>query len=148
MRLPRERLLVLGLFLVSSVGLGLGGCSRGPGENFVPVTGAVMVGGAPLASGAVTFHPDAAKGNDSQHLPVGALNAEGRYELRTATAKGAPPGWYRVTVSAQAPIDPNNPYAPPKNLIHPKFSDAGTSGLAVEVTGQPAAGAYDFAVTK
>jgi len=146
MRLSCERVLWLALWGAGAVWLA--GCAGGGSEKFVPVAGAVTVGGAPLASGAVTFHPDAGKGNQSQHLPVGTLNAAGRYELMTATRKGAPPGWYRVTVSAQAPIDPNNPYAPPKNLIHPKFSDSSASGLAVEVTEQPAEGAYDFAVTK
>jgi hypothetical protein len=79
---------------------------------------------------------------------VGTLDAEGKYELMSATSPGAPPGWYKVSISAQAPINPNNPYAPPKHLIQPKYSDPSTSGLAVEVVENPASGRYDFEVTK
>ncbi len=125
----------------------LSGCETG-GERLTPVTGKVTVGGAPLTSGSVTFQPDAAKGNKTQHIPVGTLDGEGNYKLMSATAEGAPLGWYKVTVTAQAPIDPSNPYAPPKHLIDPKFSDPSTSGFAVEVVENPVPGAYDFQVTK
>ena len=124
------------------------GCGSGKDEKLTSVAGKVTVNGAPLTSGAVTFQPDTAKGNLTQHIPVGMLNADGRYELMSATKKGAPPGWYKVTVSAQAPIDPKDPYAPPKHLVNPKYSDAGTSGLAVEVVANAAPGAYDFDVMK
>ena len=125
----------------------LAGCGGG-GERMIPVAGKVTVGGVPLTNGSVTFHADAGKGNATPHLPVGTLDAEGNYTLMSATTEGAPPGWYKVTVSAQAPIDPNNPYAPPKHLIHPKFSDPGTSGLAVEVAENAPPGRYDLEVTK
>ncbi|HZN35370.1 MAG TPA: hypothetical protein VFB80_16185 [Pirellulaceae bacterium] len=134
--------------LAGAVCLTLAGCGGGSGEKFTPVTGKVTVGGAPLASGAVTFHPDGTKGNKTQHIPVGSLDAEGKYKLMSATIEGAPPGWYKVTVVAQQPIDPANPYAPPKHIINPKFSDAATSGFAVEVKEAAAPGAYDFEVTK
>jgi len=124
------------------------GCGSGGNEKLAAVAGKVTVSGSPLTSGAVTFQPDTAKGNLTQQIPVGMLNAEGRYELMSATKKGAPPGWYKVTVSAQAPIDPKDPYAPPKHLVNPKYSDAGTSGLAVEVVANAAPGAYDFDVMK
>ena len=124
------------------------GCGSRKDEKLTTVVGKVTVNGAPLTLGAVTFQPDTGKGNLTQHIPVGALNAEGRYELMSATKKGAPVGWYRVTVSAQESIDAKNPYAPPKHVVNPKYSDAGTSGLAVEVVANAAPGAYDFEVTK
>jgi hypothetical protein len=127
---------------------GLSGCGTGGSEKLTPVAGKITVGGAPLTTGSVTFQPDAAKGNKTLHIPVGTLDAEGNYKLMSATSPGAPLGWYKVTVSAQQPIDPKNPYAPPKHLISPKFSDASTSGLAVEVVENAAPGAYDFQVTK
>jgi hypothetical protein len=123
------------------------GCS-GNGEKLTPVSGKVTVNGAPLTTGSVTYHPDSSKGNASLHVPVGALDAQGVYQLMTATQQGASPGWYKVTVTAQEPIDPKNPYAPPKHLINPKFSDPNTSGLAVEVIDRPAASAYDLTLTK
>jgi hypothetical protein len=70
------------------------------------------------------------------------------YQLMTATEQGAPLGWYKITVTAQEPIDPKNPYAPPKHLINPKYSDLSKSGLEVEVVPSPAAGAYDLKLAK
>jgi hypothetical protein len=125
----------------------LAGCSGG-GEKLTPVSGKVTVNGAPLTTGSVTFHPDSAKGNTSLHIPVGTLDAQGAYQLMTATKQGAAAGWYKVTVTAQEPIDPKNPYAPPKHLIHPKYSDPSTSGLAVEVIDRAAPGAYDLMLTR
>lgn len=126
----------------------LAGCGAGGDEKLTPVAGKVTVNGAPLTSGAVTFQPDAAKGNNTKHIPVGNLDAQGTYTLSSAATSGAPLGWYKVTITAQQPIDPQNPYAPPKYLINPKFSDPSTSGLVVEVVAKPAPGAYDFQVTK
>jgi hypothetical protein len=144
-----RRLRGLGHFgLCGIICAGFGGCGVSSGEKFATVVGKVTVNGAPLTTGGVTFQPDAEKGNHTRHIPVGTLDAEGRYELMSATKKGAPLGWYKVAVSAQEAIDPKNPYAPPKHLLNPKYSDAGTSGLAVEVTANAAPGAYDFEVTK
>jgi hypothetical protein len=145
MQPPRR--LVSHLGLCGLVCLGLTGC--GPaGEKFTPVEGKITVDGAPLTSGSVTFHPDAAKGNSTPHIPVGTLDADGNYKLMSATTEGAPAGWYKVTVSSQAPADPQNPYAPPKHLIHPKYSDASSSGLDVEVVENSQPGAYDLKLTK
>src|SRR5207249_1945923 len=113
-----------------------------------PVEGKVTVNGAPLTTGSVTFQPDASKGNHTPHIPVGMIDSDGRYKLTTATKDGAPLGRYKVTVSAQQPIDPKNPYAPPKHLIDPKFSDPTTSGLEVEVVSNPPAGVYDLQLAK
>jgi hypothetical protein len=126
---------------------GLSGCG-GAGDTLTPVAGKVTVNGAPLGTGSVTFHPDSAKGNNTPHIPVGYIDAEGNYKVTAATQEGAPLGWYKVTVTAQEPIDPKNPYAPPKHLINPKFSDVNSSGLALEVVANPAAGAYDIELSK
>lgn len=128
--------------------LGLSGCGTGGSEKLTPVVGKVTVDGAPLATGAVTFHPDAAKGNHTPHIPVGTLDAQGNYKLMSATKEGAPLGWYKVTASAQEPIDPKNPYALPKHLISPRFSDASTSGLEVEVVAAPPPDAYDLKLAR
>src|SRR5262245_26414069 len=124
------------------------GCGGGSGAKLTPVVGKVTVDGAPLTSGGVTFHPNSAKGNNTPHIPLGALDAQGNFKLMSATSEGAPLGWYKVTVSAQAPIDPQNPYAPPKHLINPKYNDAVSSGLELEVVEQPAVGAYDLKLSK
>lgn len=126
------------------------GCGKeaAKGERLTPVVGKVTLNGKPLGAGAVTFHPDTSKGNNSPHIPVGMLDASGEYKLMSATKDGAPLGWYKITVSAQEPIDLNNPYAPPKNIINPKFGDVQTSGLSLQVVENPAPGAYDIKVTK
>jgi|SRR5262245_21134234 len=124
------------------------GCGAGGGEKLTPVIGKVTVNDAPLTTGSVTFHPDAAKGNSTPHIPVGMIDAQGNYKLMSATMEGAPLGWYKVTVASQEPIDPNNPYAPPKHLISPKYGVPGTSGLAAEVVASPTPGAYDFKLAK
>lgn len=119
------------------------GCGA-KGDSFTPVQGQVTANGAPLAKGSVTFHPDSGKGNNSPHIPVGTLDAAGRYKLMSATKEGAPLGWYKVTVTAQEPIDPKNPYAAPKHIISPKFSDVSTSGLSIEVVSQAPPDGYDI----
>lgn len=136
------------LRLVAPAVLLLAGCGGAGGEKLAPVAGKVTVNGSPLSAGSVTFHPDAAKGNSTPHIPVGTLNADGQYTLKSATQDGAPRGWYKVTVTAQEPIDPKNPYAPPKHLIDPKFSNAATSGLTIEVLDKPQPGAYDLILTR
>ena len=124
------------------------GCGGGDTEKLAPVVGKVTVNGGVLASGSVTFHPDVAKGNLTSHIPVGSIDSNGNYKLMSSTQEGAPLGWYKVTVAAQEPIDPKNPYAPPKHVIDPKFSDPGSSGLELEVVATPRSGAYDIKLAK
>jgi hypothetical protein len=145
---PRRRWrLICRVGMCGMVCAALSGCGTG-GEKLTPVAGKVTVNGAPLATGGVTFHPNAQKGNNTPHIPVGTLDDQGNYQLMSTTKEGAPLGWYKVTVSAQEPIDPKNPYAPPKHMIDPKFSDPSTSGLEVEVVASPSAGAYDLKLAK
>jgi hypothetical protein len=123
-------------------------CSRKSSDTLVPVAGVVTVNGAPLTTGSVTFHPDSASGNMTQHIPTGPIDPQGNYRLSTATKAGAPPGAYKVTVTAQAAIDPKNPYAPPTHLIDRKYADPVTSGLTMQVSPSPTAGAYDIKLAK
>lgn len=136
------------LGLLAALGATLAGCGKGAGDGLVPVTGKVTADGQPLTTGAVTFHPDAAKGNTTPHIPVGMIDEQGNYKLMSANQEGAPPGWYKVTVIAEGPPDENNPYAPRKSIINRKFADVQTSKLEVEVVEKAAPGAYDFTVTK
>ncbi len=134
--------------LTTMLSFTLVGCGQGTeDEKMTPVVGTVTVGGKPLTTGSVTFHPDLGKGNSTKHIPVGILDSSAKYSLKSASADGRP-GWYKVTVTSQAPIDPSNPYALPKHLIDPRFGDVATSGLRVEVVENAAPGAYDFELTK
>jgi hypothetical protein len=142
---PHHRRLT-GLLLAGLLGAFLAGCSRGTG--LVPVAGKVTLDGKALGTGTVTFHPDAAKGNKAPHLATGEIDGQGNYKLISDGKEGVPPGWYKVTVTAQEPADAKNPYAVPKSIVNPKFRDVKTSDLSVEVVRNPAPGVYDFSVTK
>jgi hypothetical protein len=130
------------LTVVVGVVAGVAGCGKGH-SRLVPVEGKVTVGGKPLTTGYVIFHPDAARGNTSQEEPRGMIDAEGNYKLMTGLEPGALPGWYQVAVTAADQIDPNNPYFT-KWLIPQRYIDYRTSKLVVEVVPNPAPGAYDL----
>lgn len=139
MRLSRRtRLLGVALALLT------GGCGEGP--RFEPVRGRVIVAGKPLTAGSVSFRPDVARGNTSQHHPTGAIDADGNFELYTAGKKGAPPGWYKVLVFADANASSGRAVhpSPPKWLTSAKYTDVATTDLAVEVVVNPEPDRYDL----
>jgi hypothetical protein len=128
------------------------GCdSSGVGTTF-PVAGQVTLDGRPLAakSATVLFKPDAARGNKSTFEPVGRVDEDGNYELLTQGKRGAPPGWYKVIVTAlnEDPKHPSGPHRErrpvARSLVPARYGLAATTDLAVEVVENPAAGAYDL----
>lgn len=126
----------------------LAGCGGG-GEKLIPVEGKVTVDGQPLTTGTVIFHPDTAKGNATMHEPRGELDQTGTYKIAVGTTTtGAPPGWYKVYVYAAVKTNPQDPYSPEKWLVDPKYGDAATSGLAVEVKDGAPSGHYDLKLGK
>ena len=129
----------------------VGGCKE-PGDegNRVPVEGRVMFAdGKALHRGTVIYTPDGAKGNVSQHEPRGAIQEDGTYKLSTTERlNGVAPGWYVVTIIAQEPYDESKSSWDPPWIIHKRYGNRQTSGLAVEVVEQPEAGRYDFKVSK
>ena len=132
--------------LVTGVVFAATGCSSGSGEKLMPVVGKVTVNGKPLTTGSVSLRPDASQGNKSQHQPNGAIDAEGNYELLVPPAKkGAPPGWYKVVVTAYDNPMPNKPL---KSFINMKYSDERTTPLRFEVIENPEPGRYDLKLTR
>jgi hypothetical protein len=123
------------------------GCDRSGVGRVVPVKGIVTIDGKPLTTGSLVFKPDAGKGNQSTFEPAGQIGADGSYELFTGPKEGAPLGWYNIGVVAQE-LNAADPYAAPKSLIPAKYADAVSSGVAIEVVENPAAGAYDIRLTK
>lgn len=122
--------------------LAISGC--GPkGPQLVKVEGTVLIGAKPLHTGYVIFHPDLSKGNKSQEQPRGVISSDGRYKLITYAKEGAPPGWYRVAVTAAHENDPKDPYFT-KWLIPERYIDYKSSKLALEVVEKTAPGAYDI----
>jgi hypothetical protein len=136
-----------GLILGATLCLGFAGCGSA-GDGLVPVAGTVTVDGNLLEAGSVTFIPDAGQGNLSQDLPVGTIT-NGKYELATRNRRGAPPGAYKVTVTATN-FSGNNPPAKgataeaPRSLLPLRYGNAGSTPLHKEVVETPAEGAYDL----
>lgn len=124
------------------------GCRDG-GERFIPVSGKVSIEGKPLIVGSVSFRPDAAKGNPSQHHPTGSIDPSGNFELYTIGKKGAPPGWYKVVVFADANAQSKQTAAhplPPRWLVNTRYLTEQTSDLSIEVTAS--ATQYDLKLNK
>jgi hypothetical protein len=131
--------------LIGGAGLALAGCTAG-GDGLAPVAGKVTVGGKPLTTGSVSLRPDASRGNKSQHQPTGAIDAQGHFEVQVPPArKGAPPGWYKVVITA---LDDPQPGKPLKSFIDMKYAGENTTPLKVEVIANPEAGRYDFRLTR
>ena len=66
---------------------------------------------------------------------------------------GAPPGWYKVVVTAtttdvNVPPGKRRDHPRPKSLVAAKYGQAKTSELAVEVVESPIPGAYDLKLTQ
>ncbi len=117
-----------------------------PAGRTVPVKGKVTVDGEPLKQGSIVFRPDADKGNTLALEPAAQIADDGTYELNTRGKPGAPPGAYRVTVMAQVPLDPKNPYSRGKLLVPQEYTAKDTTPLRIEVVDHPAPGAYDLPV--
>jgi hypothetical protein len=130
------------------------GDSSGVGKT-LPVRGKVTLDDVPLSaeSAVVLFKPDASKGNRSPFEPVGNVDRDGNYTLVTKGKRGAPPGWYKVIVTAteariEAPKDPKRGHPHPRSVVPAKYGLAKTTSLMVEVVESPAPGAYDLKLTK
>ena len=110
------------------------GCSS---NDAVPIAGKVTLSsGEAVAHGSVTFNPDKSRGNNYDKFPSGKINADGTYRLQ------APPGFYKATVTTNAPTDPN-PKGPKLKSI---YTTAAESTLNIEVESTPAPGAFDLKV--
>jgi hypothetical protein len=136
-------LLVLGCFDNSGVG------------KTVPVKGRVTINDEPLSaeSATVLFKPDKSKGNASPFEPTGKVEKDGSYSLVTKGKRGAPPGWYRVIVTAtdsrpEPAKDPKRGHPHPRSLVPAKYGQEKTSNLSIEVVESPAQGSYDLKLNK
>ena len=152
-RLSRKWLLLLSLSLLGCLAGGCGDDS-GVGKTF-PVAGKVTIDNAPLTarSTIVLFKPDASRGNSSSFEPSGTVDAEGNYTLQTRGKRGAPPGWYKVIVTAHDESPPSHPKTPQhrpaaRSLVPAKYGLANTSDLSIEVVENPLPGAYDLKLTQ
>ena len=130
----------------------LSGC--GDGIETYPVSGKVMLKDQPLKpkSGYVTLKPMADKDNTTKFEPSGAIQPDGTYVIYTTkNHSGAPPGWYKVIVTAKGDMPDKSEFTSdhrplPKQLVHAKYGQAKTTPLMIEVVASPKAGAYDLKV--
>lgn len=121
------------------------GCGGGP--TLQTVEGTVYVDGAPVQTGEtvtgyVVFRADPARGNTNMEDTKGDIGPDGKYTIYTRDKKGAPTGWYFVTVDL-ARTNPKDPYDY-KPMIPESFLDPSKSGLAFEVVKDPKPGRYDI----
>ncbi len=131
------------------------GCdSSGVGKTY-PVSGKVTLDGKPLtaATTIILFKPDAAKGNSSPFEPTGTVDDQGNYTLVTSGKKGAPPGAYKVVVTATEPPKDEGRRSPKhkrpggQTLLPSRYGQAATTTVAIEVVETPPPGAYDIKLT-
>jgi hypothetical protein len=144
-----------------------GGCNQGPA--LTPVSGTITgADGKPLSVGSVTFIPDKDKGNKAAVSPVGQVDATGKYEMFTNGKKGAPVGAYKVTITANVPgqmggapavknpgdVKPGEspmPLPDPNataSKVDPKFANADTTTIRIEVVAGAQPGTYDIKLGK
>jgi hypothetical protein len=116
--------------------------------NTVRVSGNVVLDGHPFTKGLVMFHANAKKGNTTQVIPSGHIDADGNYELRTGKSRGAPPGWYRVTVVPLPEAETREKGAAFKPPFNEKFTRDDHTPLHVEVKEGAKEGAYTLHLTK
>jgi hypothetical protein len=127
------------------------GCDSSGVGRTLPVAGKVFFDGKPWTAKTtiILFKPDASKGNTSPFEPIGTVDDNGNYSVKTKDRSGAPPGHYKVVVSALTgdPVHPNapGPHRPvAESLLPSRYGEAASSPLAVEVKDDAAEGAYDL----
>jgi hypothetical protein len=127
--------------------LALGACGCGDNIPRAPVEGTVLIDGAPLRgmTGAVTFVPNASRGNDSPLRATGTIDTDGRYTLFTSGKPGAPPGHYTVLVTA---VPPGAARDESKLAIPARYGGERTTPLEMEVVSEPSPGRYDLKLTR
>jgi hypothetical protein len=120
------------------------GCG-GPSISVVPVSGKVTVDGHPVTAGNVSYVPVGKEGAPA--LSAGQIESDGSYTIHTGGKTGAPVGKYKVTVTPSMVPTPGATKMPEAPFNH-KFRDPQQTPIAIEVTANAAAGAYDLKLTK
>ncbi|HEV3004072.1 MAG TPA: hypothetical protein VGX78_06395 [Pirellulales bacterium] len=156
---PFDRRRIFALLTIAAASLEVCGCSdrSGVGTTYA-VSGKVTLDGQPLNlnTTVILFEPDESKGNLGPFSPAGGVDEAGTYSLKTKGRSGAPPGWYRVIVTAHEGNVPHpkqgdegghagRPVA--RSLVPAKYGQGATTDLSIEVVAEPGAGAYDLHLT-
>jgi hypothetical protein len=132
--------------------LGAAGCG-GPADTLYPVTGKITFDDEPFVRQTTTvlLKPVEPREGETEHS-VGKIDFEGNYEVFTGKRKGAPPGRYKVLVSAHdeaSDLKKQRSKRPsPNSLLPGKYGSVETTDLEIEVVENPAPGAYDLSLKK
>lgn len=130
----------------------LSGCGDS-GEVLYPVHGRVLKNAEPIqpATGFVVLQPDAERGNEATVEPAGRIEPDGRFTVYTNDRSGAPPGWYRVVVTASGPPAKPGPEQSNKrpvipSLVPSEYGQVDLTPLRIEVAADAAHDAYDLTI--
>jgi hypothetical protein len=136
------RILARGQFFPFAVGLVLlvVGCAKDDGRiDVYPVTGKVLVNGAPAEGAQVVFYPVAEElRKPGMPIPEAVTDANGQFILRSYDPNdGAPAGEFQVSVFWPGPASPDaDPAAGtynPKDRLGGRYLDPKKSGLSVTI---------------
>jgi hypothetical protein len=120
----------LPLMVVVLVSFALAGCSRSPFE--AQVSGRITLDSKPMGSGTVVFAPE----GENRNAPMGTIEPDGSYYIKTNRETGLMPGTYTVAMSVYD-TPPHQPgermQTTGKQLVPEKYTDVHTSGLKYEV---------------
>jgi hypothetical protein len=108
------------------------------------VSGTVTLNGQPIGPGFLVFVPESGDRNPAN----GAIQPDGRYELKTANTAGLHPGKYKVSVTIldQPDVPPGErSYEVAKSRIPTMYNDINSSGLEFEV--EPGSNSIDIALS-
>ena len=141
--LPRT---LTGPFALILFSLFVTGC--GDSGTYYPVRGKITFDDEPFVRETTTVVLKPIEGNASEFEPVGKIDFEGNYEIYTGGRKGAPPGRYKVVVTAHddsVDLKKPRPKRPvPNSLLPAKYGTAETTELEIDVVAHPSPGAYDL----
>lgn len=133
----------------------LSGCGDDGIGTIYPVEGRVLQNAEPIKvrSGFVVLKPDTARGNTTSFEPAGTIDADGRYTIYTKQRSGAPPGWYKVVLTASGesvnpPPGQSSTRPVPKSLLPASYGKEESTPLSIEVVASPSEGAYDLEITQ
>jgi hypothetical protein len=126
------------------------GCDSSGIGRTLPVAGKVFFDGKLWTEKTtrILFQPDGAKGNTTPYQPLGTVDESGNYTVKTRDKAGAPPGHYKVIVSAVGGVKhhsvPGERRPTAESLLPSRYGKAESTPLSVEVVESPAADAYDL----
>ena len=107
-----------------------------PATNRTEVRGRVTLGGKPVVGATLSLNPE--KG---EFRPFAVTGEDGGFTMTAPDGVGVPHGQYRVSVLRG--IDPGG-VAPVAAAIPPRYADAATSGLVIDVTASPPPNGYEL----